>query len=162
LNSRIEDDSHIVVVSINITRSAEDSPWGTPSGWIGASTSDVFGNAASREEVGLDGIGGPLHSVDSTAIIVESLAISVWCVILDLATSGIRWVSPRVLRPEIAVVMRNANGVVDDLTGTAQVVDLALPSFVLASSVSSSKVALLVVSTLKDVEFAVVRPVSGT
>lgn len=70
----VENDVVVHEVGIDIAAAARERGGGvSPGAGIGVSGVNISGDAATREEEHLDGVGGPLHSGDTTANGVESI-----------------------------------------------------------------------------------------
>jgi hypothetical protein len=146
----VEDGTHIVVVGVDVARSAEDTEW-RPLRRIGMTSGDIGGNAGTREEVSLDSFRSPLHGIDTSLVVIEGLAIAGSILNLDLTSSGIGGVAERISRPEIAVW-------INEITTATFIGDRALPGLVRTASMSSCEGLFLIIGAFEEIEFTIVGP----
>lgn len=141
--SNVEDDLKIVEVRVNVTVSSEFGCWSSPGRWVRATTGDVGGNTGVREEPNTDGVAGPLSGIDAATMLVEPVSVRGRASARDSTSSILR------LAGSLDVAVASL-----DVTAKAGIIDRAT-----RTGVQSHLVGGLVVNTLDDVNFAVVRPI---
>lgn len=130
---------------VDITVAGKLGRRGTPARWVGATAGDIGGNTRVGEDPNTDGITGPLSSVNTAALVIESVPVGAGAGASDSTASIFR-------------LFGSLDVAVAGLDGTAEtgVVDRAT-----IAGMQSHLVDRLIIDTLNDVNLAIARPVGA-
>lgn len=127
---------------VDVTVTSKSGRRSAPARWVRATTGDIRGNARIGEDPNIDSIASPFSGINATAITVEPVTVG--------AGAGASNGTSGVLR-----LIRSLHVAVAGLDGTAEsgVFDRTT-----IAGVQSELVRGLIVDTLNDINFAIVRP----